>query len=46
MTDPGPKSLADAKSDPVYKTPLMTTILISLLCVCSMQTEQRWLRCC
>src|SRR6185436_20287018 len=34
-TDPGPKSLTDAASFPVYQTPLMTTFLISLLCVCS-----------
>jgi hypothetical protein len=34
MTDPGPKSLADAESGPMYKTPLMTTFLTSLLCVC------------
>ena len=30
-TEPGPKSLAEAASGPVYQTPLMITFLISLL---------------
>src|ERR1044071_6569654 len=33
--EPGPKSLADAASSPVYQTPLMITFLSSLLCACS-----------
>ena len=31
MTEPGPKSLAEAASTPVYQTPLIITFLISLL---------------